>query len=472
MRSRVAAATLPFDDPVDVAAERPDGTLEELLTAFDETGSRTVVGELAVPAGDRASATVLTFTNEFWTARQRMAHSLHEVSYRACFKPQLPRFFIERLTHPGDIVYDPFMGRGTTLLEAALLGRHAWGCDVNPLSRVLCEPRLGPPALADVARTLKGVDWNAAGDLPEDLLVFYHPDTLREICALRTHLLRKAEHGTLTDADRWVRMVAVNRLTGHSAGFFSVYTLPPNQAVSVRSQAKINARRNQTPPRRDVPGIVLRKSRALLQDVTPDLRDRLAALAAAHRFLTGPSSDTLSLPAASVALAVTSPPFLDVVDYQTDNWLRCWFAGIDAAAVPITMARQLETWRAFVTRTLEQVRRVLKPGGHIAFEVGEVRGGSVRLEETVIPAGVDAGLEPVLVLINAQAFTKTANCWGVSNNCKGTNTNRVVLMRNAVARAPLIAKHARSSGPEPARTPAADACGTAPGSPGHTRRAP
>ena len=42
--------------------------------------------------------------------------------------------------------------------------------------------------------------------------------------------------------DDWIRMVALNRLTGHSAGFFSVYTLPPNQAVSVKSQRKINER--------------------------------------------------------------------------------------------------------------------------------------------------------------------------------------------------------------------------------------
>jgi hypothetical protein len=68
-------------------------------------------------------------------------------------------------------------------------------------------------------------------------------------------------------------------------------------------------------------------------------------------------------------------------------------------------------------------------GGHIAFEVGEVRGGSIRLEESVVPAGLAAGLEPLLILVNAQEFTKTANCWGVSNNRKGTNTNRVVVLR-------------------------------------------
>jgi DNA modification methylase len=65
---------------------------------------------------------VETFVNEFWTSKQRAAHSLHEVSYRACFKPQLPRFFIDRFTGQGDVVYDPFMGRGTTVLEAALAG--------------------------------------------------------------------------------------------------------------------------------------------------------------------------------------------------------------------------------------------------------------------------------------------------------------------------------------------------------------
>src|ERR1041384_3567209 len=63
------------------------------------------------------------FVNEFWTAGQRQAHSLHEVSYRACFKPQLPEFFISRLTAPGASVYDPFSGRGTTALQAALMGR-------------------------------------------------------------------------------------------------------------------------------------------------------------------------------------------------------------------------------------------------------------------------------------------------------------------------------------------------------------
>src|SRR5690242_20721737 len=115
------------------------------LSGFDAFGTLTQVSSV----GEGKDA-VPVFTNEFWTSKQRAASSLHEISYRACFKPQLPRFFIERLTKPEQMVYDPFLGRGTTVIEAALLGRRVIGCDINPISRILCEPRLTPPNLTEV----------------------------------------------------------------------------------------------------------------------------------------------------------------------------------------------------------------------------------------------------------------------------------------------------------------------------------
>ena len=223
-------------------------SLAEELASFREFGEATRKLVTAFPGADGQPREVPTFVNEFWTAKQRQASSLQEISYRACFKPQLPRFFIERLTQPGEVVYDPFMGRGTTVLEAALLGRVPCGCDINPLSVVLTRPRLRPPRLEEVAQRLRQIDFAASDEFPEDLLVFFHPDTLRAIASLKKYLLARRAANALDAVDDWICLLALNRLTGHSPGFFSVYTLPPNQAVSVKSQRKINAQRNQTPP--------------------------------------------------------------------------------------------------------------------------------------------------------------------------------------------------------------------------------
>jgi hypothetical protein len=378
---------------------------------------------------------VETFVNEFWTSRQRAAHSLHEVSYRACFKPQLPRFFIERLSRPGSVVYDPFLGRGTTLLEAALLDRLPLGCDVNPLSAILLTPRLDPPTAEDVAHRLARIDLACDAEPFEDLLAFYHAETLREICSLRRYLLDRERLGETDRLDRWIRMTAVNRLTGHSPGFFSVYTLPPNQALSIDAQRKINEERAQTPPRRSVPLLILSKTRSLLRDCDAGTRLRLSTLSTRAQVFTGPASATPQIPSSSVDLIVTSPPFLDVVDYAADNWLRCWFCGINPGDVRLTVLRKLGDWQSAMTQVLLELARVLKVGGHVAFEVGEVRGGAIKLEETVIPCGAAAGLAAELVLINSQKFTKTANVWGVTNNTKGTNSNRVVLFRKPHTRA-------------------------------------
>jgi hypothetical protein len=403
-------------------------TLLAELRAFTWEGKETLVDSVAAEWNGRHLSVPL-LVNEFWTNRQRAAHSLHEVSYRACFKPQLPRFFIERLTEPGQTVYDPFSGRGTTALEAALLGRIPVACDVNPLSRVLLEPRLCPPRLTQIESRLDEIPWSRVEALREDLLVFYHPDTLAEISALRTYLLERESSGDLDHVDRWLRMVAVNRLTGHSPGFFSVYTLPPNQAVSVAAQAKINAQRAQTPPRRHVARLILAKSRALLKDVSADFARRSQRGSTGGLLVTAGSSRTPQITSKSVDLVVTSPPFLDVVDYAGDNWLRCWFCGIDPEDVPITIAKRPADWQAAMHGVFDELYRVVRRAGFVAFEVGEVRGGKLRLEDLVLPAALGAGFEPCVVVVNVQQFTKTANCWGVTNNQKGTNSNRIVVVQ-------------------------------------------
>ena len=368
----------------------------------------------------------------FWTSKQRQAANLHEISYRACYKPQLPRHFIERLTQPGDRVYDPFSGRGTTALEAALLGRRVAANDVNPLSRMLAEPRLRPPDPVAVAQRLEGIPRAGATD-DLDLSMFFHPDTEAEIRGLRDWCRTREAAGDLDDLDAWIRMVATNRLTGHSPGFFSVYTLPPNQALTADKQKQINTQREQVPTYRDTHALILKKSKQLLSGLEATQRQNLRIASGDARFLTGDARETTTLLDGCMALTVTSPPFLDVVDYTGDNWLRCWFAGLDAESIGRTIStpRTLEAWSATMASVFAELHRITRLGGFVAFEVGEIRRGKLRLDEVVLPLGLQAGFKAHGVLVNSQTFTKTAHIWGVGNNDKGTNSNRVVLFEKA-----------------------------------------
>ena len=377
------------------------------------------------------SLNVPVYEAELWTSRQRQASPIHEISYRACFKPQLPAYFIERLTREGEIVYDPFSGRGTTAIEAALRGRNVIVNDVNPLSVILTYPRLELPNVTEIDARLRSLRFAARPRGEIDLSMFFHPDTEYEILGMREYLYRRMNSGKEDSVDRWIRMVATNRLTGHSPGFFSVYTLPPNQAVSQEHQLRINARLKQEPEYRDIRALILKKSMQLQGRLSAADRWRLRKAATDALLLSKDACATSDISANSVQLTVTSPPFLDVVQYTRDNWLRCWFNGFDAEKVGsrITMSRTVEDWEVEMAAVFQELYRVTRPGGWVAFEVGEVRRGTVKLDEIVAPIGIYAGFECSAILINAQRFTKTANIWGVKNNSLGTNSNRIVLFQ-------------------------------------------
>src|SRR5690606_27326094 len=122
--------------------------------------------------------------------------------------------------------------------------------------------------------------------------------------------------------------------------------------------------------------IVLKKTRTLL------LRTRMPAHRG-HLLCIGAADSTPAVDDGSVSLVVTSPPFLDIVHYAADNWLRCWFAGIDTGKVDIAMHRTEEGWAEMVRSVLTEQAGGVGPGGHVVFGVGEVRGGRVLLERLV-----------------------------------------------------------------------------------------
>jgi len=190
-------------------------------------------------------------------------HSMHYViSYRASFKPELPQFFIERYSNPGDLVLDPFGGRGTTTLQANLMGRLGAHNDINPVSTRIAYAKSLPFSVAEIEARLKEFKLDKRVALPGpdlDLLAFYHKNTLKELINLRKAIAARPD-----DLSRYIELVALSRLHGHSDGFFSVYTFP-QISVPVQAQRRINKKRKQKPLYREVAPRILKKAKQIIK---------------------------------------------------------------------------------------------------------------------------------------------------------------------------------------------------------------
>ncbi len=364
---------------------------------------------------------------EFWTAKQKQSHSLHyAVSYRASFKPELPSFFMQQyLDGKNKTVFDPFGGRGTTALEANILGHKAIHNDINPLSLFIAKANQYIPTIKEMELELSKIDLTDKVQINDwdekNLSPFYHKDTLKEILNLKK-IIKKENNPVLN----YIGLTALSRLHGHSDGFFSVYTFP-QISITPESQNRNNLKRNQKPEYKEIKSRILSKARRSLKDSLPPFFHEFSKK---NLFTNEDSRNLKSITSASCDLLITSPPFLDKVDYLKDNWLRMWFLGINEKQ-DITILPSVSDWSNFIHLSLKEFYRILKKGSYAVIEVGEVTQGKkiIPLDEFVVKASNNTGLRYETTFINTQKFTKLSNCWGADNNEKGTNSNRCVVFK-------------------------------------------
>ena len=122
--------------------------------------------------------------------RTKHVHALHP--YLGKFVPQLVEVFLRRLFRPGQAVYDPFCGSGTTLVEANVYGCHAAGCDVSAFNCLMTRVKTGSHRLGEVELALRGALEAArragpapAGEAGEWARAWYADRALGELLAYR-----------------------------------------------------------------------------------------------------------------------------------------------------------------------------------------------------------------------------------------------------------------------------------------------
>ena len=117
-------------------------------------------------------------TTTLWSFPERGSWATHRPDYRGNFAPQIPRNLMLNYSEEGDLVLDPMVGGGTTLIEARLLGRNAIGIDINSDAVILAADRIKfeiPNGSSQEAHTGDARDLGKIEDDSIDLIITHPP---------------------------------------------------------------------------------------------------------------------------------------------------------------------------------------------------------------------------------------------------------------------------------------------------------
>ena len=279
--------------------------------------------------------------------------------YFTMFPLEYPMRVLRRHKSETPVVLDPFCGRGTTLFAARKFGLNAWGIDSSPVAAAIAKAKL---ASCDVESPLnlasEFINETEPSDIPDTpfFRAAYHPETLRDICALRESLLQLEND---TDSSVILRAAILGCLHGplpknlENAGYFSnqmprTYASKPDYAIRFWKEKKLIA------PKIDVIHVLRRKLERIagLEISSPNSITQVV-------YGDARSADVFRSISNTPTLVITSPPYYGMRTYVQDQWLRYWFLGgpdhVDYSAGP-----QLDHggWSAFAASLGEVWRNI------------------------------------------------------------------------------------------------------------------
>lgn len=369
------------------------------------------------------------------SAPRRWGHELHSLcSYMAMFPPSIPHFFIRWLTEPGDVVYDPFSGRGTTVLEACLLGRRGLGSDANPMAWTLTAAKSNPPSAERLTRRIddlkKGMRLRSTAHVPDKIRMLFHSSTLSQLVSLQDRM------SLLRGDDRFIYAVLLGilhanaRADGTPRGL--TVSMPNTFAMAPNYVKKYIGRHRLRAPDVDVLSAVSERIEDLEMPTSGFTRGS-AWMQDVRQPIEWPRE------AQRASLIFASPPYLQVMKYGKLNWIRLWLLGHEPADVDsgLFTSASLTKYQDFMTSVLKRMRSRLRSDGYICLVIGDVRQGAktVNLAQAVADTCADeAGLRVLEVLDDHLPVQhKVSRIWGETRGM-ATKTDRILVLGGLEAR--------------------------------------
>lgn len=249
-------------------------------------------------------------------------NSLDSLSpYVGKMRPELVNWIIERFAHCQGTIYDPFSGSGTVLLEGWKKGYRVIGSDLNEYAIVLAKGKLNPYIDETCAQNeLKKYQVNVKRwmgrnkeiQAPEWVSEFYHPETLKEICAWTKVLKYNKEWfllACLLGILHHQRPGFLSYPSSHGAPYLRINKYPESDYPEMYEYREVYSRLKAKVSR------VYRNFPELDYSIERDVYKKDAA--------------RVRMPEESIGTIITSPPYMKSLTYARDNRLRLWFLGVE-----------------------------------------------------------------------------------------------------------------------------------------------
>lgn len=267
----------------------------------------------------------------------------------------------------GEVVLDPFCGRGTTLFAARLRGLEAVGIDLNPVAVAIARAKLASTTLGRVMNLANELIASHSDVKPPKgrfWMLAFDPETLRETCSLRAGLLTAGENHTAS----LLRAIFLGALHGpRNKGEPSYLSnqMPRTYATKPEPAVKFWEKHELLPARVDLIRVLRRRADRVLNAPIPPVTGRV---------IEGDARTALSGTRRRFSRVITSPPYLGMRTYLPDQWLRYWALGGDptptyalpgqiASQHPETFAQELaDAWTAISERCLPGARMTVRFG--------------------------------------------------------------------------------------------------------------
>ena len=385
--------------------------------------------------------------------KNHRAHTLH--SFPAKFPPELPRKFIAELTNPNDVVLDPMMGSGTTIIEAVLAGRNGIGFDIDPLALLMSQvkttqfdrediQRIGNDILTQAAHKLWTQQTNLSNALrqrwdketQEFVDYWFAHDIQLELIALMTEI-EKLPPGPIRSFFELIFSAIIITKSGGVSYALDLGHTRPHRAKIVKSSSREilldECSANDSPKKIE---ILTKTVRSPIDEFGKRLKQNIenmldiSSIRKAPRIQYG-NAQALPLDDASIDLIVTSPPYAsNAIDYMRAHkfslvWLgypiqklsqerKRYIGGetvkdvsleklpdntaqvvMDVAKANEKKGHALYRYYSEMTRTLREMLRVLKPGKAAIVVVGNsiLSGQDIRIHTCLDEIGTSLGFQ-------------------------------------------------------------------------------